>query len=43
MRLIVERGLPSRPADAAGVESVDTSALMPTDASAGRVLERRRQ
>jgi hypothetical protein len=43
MRLTVERGLPSRAADAAGVESPGTSALMPTDASAGRVLERRRQ
>jgi hypothetical protein len=43
MRLTVERGLPSRPADASAVESVGTSVLMPTDASAGRVLERRGQ
>jgi hypothetical protein len=43
MRLTVERGLPSRPVDAAGVEPVDPSSLMPTDGSAGRVLERRRQ
>jgi hypothetical protein len=43
MRLTVERGLPSRPAQTAGVDPVDTSALTPTDASAGRVLERRRQ
>ncbi len=44
MRLAVERGLPSRPADAGGAGvSTDTSTLMPTDASAGRTLERRRQ
>jgi hypothetical protein len=44
MRLTVERGLPSRTTDAAaGTESVETSSLMPTDASAGRTLERRRQ
>jgi hypothetical protein len=44
MRLTVERGLPSRPVDgaAAGV-SAETSTLTPTDASAGRTLERRRQ
>jgi len=42
MRLTLERGLPSRPADAAGAAS-DASALIPTDASAGRQLERRRQ
>jgi hypothetical protein len=44
MRLTVERGLPSRPADAAnGGQPGDRSALVPTDASAGRTLERRRQ
>jgi hypothetical protein len=41
MRLMVERGLPSRtPADGAALE---TPAMMPSDASAGRVMERRRQ
>jgi hypothetical protein len=41
MRLMVERGLPSRtPADAAALE---TPGMMPSDASAGRVMERRRQ
>lgn len=39
MRLTVERGLPSRPTDAA----VETPGLMPSDASAGRAVERRRQ
>ena len=42
MRLTLERGLPSRPADATGAES-DASLLVPTDASAGRQLEKRRQ
>ena len=42
MRLTLERGLPSRPADATGAAG-DASALVPTDASAGRQLERRRQ
>jgi hypothetical protein len=42
MRLTIERGLPSRPVDAAGAAS-DTSAFVPTDASAGRQFERRRQ
>jgi hypothetical protein len=42
MRLTLERGLPARPADAAGGQS-DASALVPTDASAGRQVERRRQ
>ena len=42
MRLTVERGLPSRPADAT-TTPVDASALVPTDASAGRRMERRRQ
>ena len=41
MRLTVERGLPSRVDPAQG--PADTTALMPTDASAGRVMERRRQ
>lgn len=41
MRLTVERGLPSRPQDAAqpGAEP----GLMASDASAGRMMERRRQ
>src|SRR4030095_1390024 len=43
MRVTVERGLPARPADAAGAQSVDERALVPTDASAGRMMERRRQ
>lgn len=42
MRLTLERGLPSRPADATGA-SAEASALVPTDASAGRQVERRRQ
>ena len=42
MRLTVERGLPVR-ADTAPGQSSDTRSLMPTDASAGRVMERRRQ
>lgn len=42
MRLTIERGLPARPA--AGIAGEDaTPGLMPSDASAGRVLERRRQ
>ena len=43
MRLTVERGLPSRATDATGAAPTDPTALMPTDASAGRTLERRRQ
>jgi hypothetical protein len=44
MRLTVERGLPSHAVDGAGAGvSAETSMLMPTDASAGRTLERRRQ
>ena len=44
MRLTVERGLPSRAADAAAPgASTESSSLMPTDGSAGRTLERRRQ
>jgi len=42
MRLTLERGLPSRPADATGAQN-EGSALIPTDASAGRQMERRRQ
>ena len=42
MRLTLERGLPSRPADTAGAPS-DATLLVPTDASAGRQMERRRQ
>jgi hypothetical protein len=42
MRLTLERGLPSRPPDATTPQG-DASALIPTDASAGRQLERRRQ
>jgi len=42
MRLTVERGLPTRP-DATGEPPAEVSTLMPTDASAGRVMERRRQ
>jgi len=42
MRLTVERGLPARATD--GSEgAVETPGLMPTDASAGRLMERRRQ
>ena len=41
MRLVVERGLPARaPADG---QSVETPGLMPSDASSGRVMERRTQ
>jgi hypothetical protein len=43
MRLTLERGLPTRAPQATDEQSVDTSSLMPTDASAGRMLERRRQ
>lgn len=42
MRLTVERGLPSR-AVAPGEAQQETSGLVPTDGSAGRTLERRRQ
>jgi hypothetical protein len=40
MRVVVERGLPSRAADAGGTV---VPGMMPTDASAGRTMERRRQ
>lgn len=44
MRLTLERGLPSRPAPAATAEETnEESGLVPTDASAGRRFERRRQ
>ena len=43
MRLTLERGLPARPAEATGAQPSDTRALVPTDASAGRAFERRRQ
>ena len=41
MRLVVERGLPAR-APAEG-QALETPGMMPSDASAGRVMERRRQ
>jgi hypothetical protein len=41
MRLTVERGLPSRPG--AEAEETEPPGSMPSDASAGRVMERRRQ
>ena len=41
MRMTVERGLPSRAVDAA--TPAEVPGLVPTDASAGRVMERRRQ
>lgn len=41
MRLTVERGLPSRLPE--GGQSLETPGLMPSDASAGRMVERRRQ
>ena len=44
MRLTVERGLPARAMEGADAgASTETSTQMPTDASAGRTLERRRQ
>lgn len=43
MRLTVERGLPSRAAQEDAAGTAETPGLMPTDASAGRVMERRRQ
>ena len=41
MRLTVERGLPSRAADAA--QPAETPGLYPADSSSGRTMERRRQ
>lgn len=43
MRMTVERGLPARTEAPAAGEQPDGSAFVPTDASAGRTLERRRQ
>ena len=43
MKLTLERGLPARPAEASGDPSGDERILVPTDASAGRKFERRRQ
>jgi len=41
MRLVVERGLPSRaPADG---QALETPGIMPSDASSGRLMERRPQ
>ena len=42
--LLLQRGLPSRPAPAASGEpaGTDAAALMPADSSSGRTLERRR-
>jgi hypothetical protein len=40
MRVLVERGLPSRPPAAGQAE--ETTDLMPSDASSGRAMERRR-
>jgi hypothetical protein len=42
MRLTVERGLPTRVEPGPG-ETAEAPGLMPTDASAGRIMERRRQ
>jgi len=42
MRLTVERGLPARSGAEASQLGPETSGLMPTDGSAGRVMERRR-
>lgn len=42
MRLTVERGLPARTGEDAS-QAGEASSLMPTDASAGRAMERRRQ
>ena len=41
MRLTVERGLPSRPQDAA--QPAETPGMYPADSSSGRTMERRRQ
>jgi hypothetical protein len=44
MRLVIERGLPSRAqtAPAAGATPAETPGMMPADSSSGRTLERRR-
>ena len=41
MRLVVERGLPSRPQDPA--QPTETEGLMPADSSSGRTMQQRRQ
>jgi hypothetical protein len=41
MRLTLERGLPSRPQEAA--PPLETPGLFPSDSSSGRMMERRRQ
>jgi hypothetical protein len=41
MRLVVERGLPSRPQDPA--QPTETGGLMPADSSSGRTMQQRRQ
>ena len=49
MRMVVERGLPSRPAASAQAPPaatdvpMETPGLMPADSSSGRTMERRRQ
>ena len=43
MRLTLERGLPVRPAEAPVRSRAAHAALVPTDSSAGRAIERRRQ
>ncbi len=47
MRIVVERGLPSRPAadaaDADAAAPAETPDLIPADSSSGRTMERRRQ
>ena len=43
MRLTLERGLPVAARGATGAQPATTRALMPTDSSSGRVMERRRQ
>ena len=41
MRALVQKGLPSRAQDPA--QPIETPGMMPSDASSGRVMERRRQ
>ena len=40
--LLLQRGLPSRPAASEGPAGTDSAALMPADSSSGRTMERRR-
>jgi hypothetical protein len=40
--LLLQRGLPSRPAASEGPTGTDSAALMPADSSSGRTMERRR-